>query len=410
MSLSSGSNNFTGSVTINDGVLNASATGARGSSSNTLTVASGATLQVQGSTSFAQALMLAGTLASVGGDNLLSGPVTLTASSTFDSAIVNRSLTLSGGISAGIYTPTFTGPGGAFESGVVTGSGGLAKGLTSADNGYLEFSGGGPNTFTGGVMIKGGRLDAFETGALGNNANTVTVANDAQFAVGGILIAQSVTLSGTSFDTEGQLSGVGGAGTISGAITLAANSTIGNIDGSNALTLSGGIVEGSFTPTFLGIGNILVSGPVTGSGGLTKGAAANDTSTLTLSSATSNFTGAVAINDGVVNVQSNNALGSSGNTVTVASGAALQLQGALSISQPLNLAGTGVGGSGSLVSIAASSTASGPITLSANATIDNATSATALTLSGGIVESTFTPAFIGVGTIIETVQSAAPAV
>ena len=407
---SSGSSNFTGSVAVNAGVLIVESNNALGSTGNTVTVASGANqaLEVQGSISISQPLSLAGTgqagaLASIGGNNTVAGPITLTANAFIGNTISGTALTLSGGITDSTFTLTFVGPGNVSESGAISGSGGLVKGSSpsGSDTGTLTLSSGTSN-FTGNVAIHEGVVNVQSNNALGSGSNTVSVVatNAALQVQGGISIAQPLSLAGTGVGGTGALDSAGGNNTVAGSITLAANSTIGNTASGTTLTLSGGIVESTFTPTFSGVGNISESGTISGSGGL----ASNDTSTLVLSGATSNFTGAVAINDGVVNIQSNNALGSTGNTVTVASGAELDLAGSISISQPLVVAGTGAGVTGdALAGVGGNATIDGLITLTANATIGNTASGTALTLNGGgINENTFTPTITGVGNVTIT--------
>ena len=70
----------------------------------------------------------------------------------------------------------------------------------------------------------------------------------------------------------------------------------------------------------------------------------NGAGTLTVSGANT-YTGATAVNGGVLRVQGNSALGTAAGATTVASGAALEVDGSgLAIAEPLTLNGTGVGG------------------------------------------------------------------
>ena len=404
-----GNNNFTGAVSVNSSTLAASNSNALGSSSNTATVASGAALDLEGSITIAQALNLSGT--GIGGsgalvngelvggtNNIVTGPITLLANATIASDSADL---LFNSINEQTFTTTLYAPASALEIGgnSISGSGGLnVTGNGGTSNVTL-----GADSFSGPVSITAATLYAQNSSALGNTSNTVTVASGAALGLegtgGGILIAQTLNLAGTGIGGTGALSSIFGNNTLSGPIALTANSTIDNTTSGTTLTLTGGIVESTFTPTFTGVGDISESGAITGSGGLSKGASTSDTGTLSLSSGSNNFTGAVAINDGIVNVQSNNALGSSSNTVTVASGAALDLQGGISIAQPLSLAGTGVGGTGALVNVSGNNTISNVISLAANSTIANTASATALILSGGVSEGSNTPTFAGSGNI-----------
>ena len=85
----------------------------------------------------------------------------------------------------------------------------------------------------------------------------------------------------------------------------------------------------------------------------------------------------------MINVQSNNALGATTGGVTVANGAALELQGGVTIgAKPLSVVGTGIANGGALRNISGNNTYGGDVTL-AGATRINSDSGT-LTLTGAI--------------------------
>ena len=338
-----GSNNFTGAVVVNYGILKVLNNNSLGNSSNSVTVNSPAALILDGPFSIAQSVSISGTGGGSGaleyeGGPTVQGSLTLNSNATINSINPDSSLLIDGGITEGTFTPTFASGddfSGATVSGPISGSGGL-----TVASGTLALTSGTSN-FTGSVAINSGLLNAQSNNALGSTGNTVTVASGAALQLqGGISIGQRLKLAGSS-----ALTSVGGSDTVTGPITLTANSTISNSVSGTTLTLSGGIAESTFTPTFTGTGNISDSGVISGSGGLVKGASSGDTGTLSLSSGSSNFTGAVTVNDGVLNVSATGALGNS-STVTVASGAALQVQGSSSVSQAVKLAGTGIGATG----------------------------------------------------------------
>jgi fibronectin-binding autotransporter adhesin len=82
--------------------------------------------------------------------------------------------------------------------------------------------------------------------------------------------------------------------------------------------------------------------------------------TLTLNG-TNTFTGAVAVEQGVLNIQSSSALGTTGGATIVSSGAALELQGNITVAEGLTVYGTGVSSGGVIRNISGNNTISGTI-------------------------------------------------
>ena len=82
------------------------------------------------------------------------------------------------------------------------------------------------------------------------------------------------------------------------------------------------------------------------------------------------FGGALVVNEGVVTIQHNNALGSPSAGTTVNSGAALEIQGSLTVAEPLTLSGTGYGNdnSGAVRSFSDKDTVPGNSTLTGTVT------------------------------------------
>lgn len=163
-----------------------------------------------------------------------------------------------------------------------------------------------------------------------------------------------------------------------GTITLGSASTIYVDNTSLTLTPSNGnaISGTNMGLTFNGGGATTVNGAISlGSGGLT-----NTAGTVSLMTANT-YSGATAVNGGILNVRNNTSLGTS--SVSVASGATLQLQDGITVSNALTLNGLGMGSNGSLRSISGVNEYSGNITLSTNAVRIN-TDANSLTISGNI--------------------------
>lgn len=160
----------------------------------------------------------------------------------------------------------------------------------------------------------------------------------------------------------------------------------------NAFTSTGGItsdVTGYFTATIsaavafsgsqtLSVGTddtLYMTGAVSGSGNITK----SGNGRLGLLGNNSTYSGTVAHNAGVLQIDDGNSLGTSGAGTTVASGATLEIcySSDFTSAEPLTIGGTGmaaqgafyIAGCGGLSQIGARATWSGNIALSANTTV-----------------------------------------
>jgi autotransporter-associated beta strand protein len=197
---------------------------------------------------------------------------------------------------------------------------------------------------------------------------------------------------------------------VSGASTIALDSTIGNVTMGNLTMASGaalGLVSGVAGQT-LTLGTTSLGGDATvntGSGVVTLTGAVSETAasgltktgagTLNLNAANS-YTGATAINAGTVNVV-DSGLGTAAGGTTVASGAQLVLKANYTAAEPLTLNGTGTTATNGALTTATSFGFAGPITLGSNAWIT--ASANTLTLTGGITNGTNQLTLAGAGTV-----------
>ena len=340
--------NGTGNLTISGGITNASGTNNLTLTDNNLTgsttlsgvIGTGAGSVTKNGVGTA---VLSGANTYTGGTTVNAG--TLAVSADANLGATSGALTLNGGTlnNTASYTTTRTATlgtnGGTFDTnigttltlnGIISGTGALTK----VDTGTLTL--GAANTYTGATNINAGTLTANVANAL-SSATAVTVATGATY-----------NLNGFS-DTIGSLAGAG-------AVTL----------GSATLTSGGTNASTTF------------SGVISGTGGLAK----NGTGTLTLSG-TNTYTGATTINTGVVNIQNNAALGAATAGTTVASGAALEVQGGLTaVAENLTLNGTGISSNGALRNVSGNNTVTGNITLGSASEIQSA--AGLLTLTGNI--------------------------
>ena len=218
-------------------------------------------------------------------------------------------------------------------------------------------------------------------------------------AGGQLTVSSGVTLTvtagtGTDIDVAGLVS-------VDGTMTIGAGADVGiesggTVDDGSAITGTGTITGSSGTLRAVGgsrtIGNpialtagLIVSGTadlsltavLSGTGTLTK----TGTGTLTLSAANT-YTGVTTISAGVVSVQNATSLGTTAGATTVASGAAINVDGTgLTIAEPItSLIGTGVSATGAVRNLANANTWSGAITLGGAASIGS--DAGTITLAG----------------------------
>jgi autotransporter-associated beta strand protein len=351
---------YTGATDIQDGTVILGATNGIGSNAAALTVAASATIDMHGFND---------TVGSIGGAGDLTNDGATTSTLT------------SGGSGA---SSTFSG---------VASNGSGVFALTKTGAGTLTLSG--ANTYSGTTTISGGSVDVQSATALGSPSGGTTVAtNTAIWLDGdGLLVAEPITsLRGSGISTSGSLRNLGGANTWSGSIALAGTTTFGSDAGT--LTLSGGITGTRRNLTIIGAGDTVISAAIaTTSGTLTKTGAG----TLTLSG-TNTYSGGTTVSAGVLDVQSNGALGAASTGTSVASGAAVQVDGnGLLITEPItSLIGTGVSGGGALRNLAGVNTWSGNVALGAGGATVSGDAGT-FTLSGTITGNTQPLTVQGIG-------------
>jgi fibronectin-binding autotransporter adhesin len=262
--------------------------------------------------------------------------------------------------------------------------------VTKQGTGKLVMSG--TNSYTGLTTVSAGVLNIQDDLALGTTAGGTIVTSGAALQIqGGIAVGnEALTLNGNGIASDGALRNISGNNSYAGTITLGSASTVSSDAGT--LTLSGGIVNGGFTSTFSGVGNIGESGVISGTGALVK----NGTGTVTLSGGNT-FAGSTTISTGILQVNTNNALGTAASGTTVANGAVLLLNNvSYTTAESLTLNGSGISNSGALRNSGTSSFA-GAINVATSAMI-NAGGGN-LTLSGGISKNGTTLTFAGGGTV-----------
>jgi autotransporter-associated beta strand protein len=169
------------------------------------------------------------------------------------------------------------------------------------------------NDYTGSTVVNNGILYATTSAAFGQSSGT-TVNNGGQvYITANVNIgAEPMTLAGVGDGNGALRKGGAGATTYGGALTLSSNTTI-VVDGGATLTLTNvaGIAGASNALVIVGGGTLTLGGPVSlGTNALTASVA-----TLNLNR-TNFYSGGTTLTAGIVNVNTNGALGSGPVTAT----------------------------------------------------------------------------------------------
>jgi autotransporter-associated beta strand protein len=194
--------------------------------------------------------------------------------------------------------------------------------------------------------------DGLISGGAGGGAGTWDTNTTANWWDG---VSLNVVWPNSGTDNDAVFAGTAGIVTLS-PLGVTANDLTFN---TNGYTLQGGILTlNGTTPTITTDSAVSASikSVIAGSAGLTKAGLG----TLVLSGENT-YSGSTIISAGVLNVQRGAAMGTS--SVSVTSGAALQIQGTFSIGNTLTLNGTGVSNDGALRNISGASKYNGNLTL-----------------------------------------------
>ncbi len=337
----SGANNYAGATMVNTGTLVLGNASALGTTTGGTTVASGATLDLNGQTVGAEPLTISGT--GLGGNGALINSSAVTA--TFGGTITNQTFTVGGsgninltGSINGTATLTKIGTGTLTLSGT-TDNNGLSLAVDAGTVVLAKTSSHAPNDVHAvgfdlpllGMVISGGTV---QLGGTGGDQ---------------IYDSANVTVTSGAFDTNGQNetfatlnlqgTGIGGGGalvnsafnvssnlTVTSGTTLTGDTTIGVASANSSLELDN-TISGNFGITKIGSGTLVLTGTNTFSGGLTV---ANGT----LQISTINNAGT----NGVLGNNTSVTLGSSGQTATL-----LYQNSSASTNMPFVLASGGTG-------------------------------------------------------------------
>jgi autotransporter-associated beta strand protein len=374
----SASNTYSGATMVSGGTLALSGNGSI-ASSPTITVASGAALNVSA----------LGSPFTLEAGQTLQGSGTVTGNAKLSGNVYPGSSGMAGTLNLSGNVEFQTGSFATFDLGATTTVGGSANDLLSIV-GDLNAAGelrinptAALDTQNSYRLINytGARSGTFSVTVLGSVAYTATLNYDTpgQVNVSFVFVPKALTWNGTvgSATWDQGVSANWLAGLNPSAFTNADAVTFDGTAANNNVQLSGALqpysveVTGDTAVVFLGTGKI------SGATGVVKGGSG----TLTLGT-TNDYTGTTAVNAGKLVVTNASSLGSAVSGTTVASGATLELSAAGPLSEPLTLAGVGVGGTEGALRNTLNATVSGPVALSANAVIQSANGV--LTLSGGV--------------------------
>ncbi|MDD2762351.1 MAG: autotransporter-associated beta strand repeat-containing protein [Opitutaceae bacterium] len=410
----SGANTYTGTTTVSTGILNLQNSNALGSGTIGATVASGATLQLQGAIDITgQTLTISGTgvggigaLNNVSGNNSWQGAdINLNANSSIVASAgqltIGDGTSFADSLNLGTRTLTLSGAGNIWVNSSITGTGSVIKSGTGTLTYYAN-----SNAYTGTTTINEGTLvvDVLAGSNQGINGGLVIgdgvgVADSAVVQLGqGATPSASEVISNTAavtirsdglfnlndqVETIGPLSMTGGHVStgangllyLNGNVTGNASSSMAVIDGVislNSTTRTFTIASGTASPADMTINAIVQQGS------LVKAGAGR----LALTGANT-YTGTTTVSAGVLNISNNSALGDVASGTTVNSGAALEIQGGISVgAESLTLNGTGISSGGALRNVSGNNSWAGAVTLGSASRINS--DAGTLTLNGGI--------------------------
>jgi fibronectin-binding autotransporter adhesin len=414
----SGANTYSGATTVSGGVLNIQNNSALGTGAGGVTVASGATLALQGGiTNNVETLTISGTgvggigaLNNASGANNWQGAVNLGASASIVNSDTNL-LTIGDtsytqAINLGANTLTFGGPGDIWLNSQIGGTGGV----TMTGSGTLTFYGL-ANSYTGATTVNNGTLVVdtyvgdpqqgivgnltigdgsgaassavvrFGQGATPNASDLISHTSAVSINTDGLLDLnnQDETIGSLSM-TGGQVSTGNGHLILNGDVTGNASTSQAVINGYvnlNGANRNFTIASQSASSTDMAVNAIVQNGS------LTKAGAGR----LALTGANT-YNGTTTVSAGVLNISNSLALGGTGGGTVVNSGAALEIQGGISVgTEALTLNGTGVSNGGALRNVSGNNSWAGNLAL-ASASRVNADAGT-LTLAGGVNSSNF---------------------
>jgi len=303
-----GTNTFaSGTVTLAGGTLDLNNNNALGSAAVVLTITGGNLDATNGAftNAFANAQNWNGDFTVTGTNNLNlgTGAVTLGASRTV--TVSANTLTVGGAIGGSGFGLTKNGTGNLILTGADTYTGG-----TTINAGMLSFNG--ANTFTAGtVTISGGTLNFNNANALGSAAVILTFNGGNIDATNGAVT--NAFANAQNWNSDFTFTGTNSLNLGTGAVTMNASRIV--TVSANTLTVGGAISGTGFGLTKNGAGTLDLTGAESYTGGTTVNAG-----TLEFNGTNTFASGTVTLAGGTLDLNNNNALGSSAVVLTITGG------------------------------------------------------------------------------------------
>ncbi|NQT39360.1 MAG: autotransporter-associated beta strand repeat-containing protein, partial [Planctomycetes bacterium] len=245
-------------------------------------------------------------------------------------------------------------------NGIVSGPGGMVvkeENNTGAQKRTLFLSG--ANTYTGATDITSGTVNIQHNNALGAGGHTTGtmtwIRNGAALELqGDITTNEHAHFQGAGPSGGGAIRNISGTNTMTDSYAMDANSTIGVDAGTLVFQTTrpeGSLYDapsGTYQLTKVGAGTLQFNGPNT-------------------------YSGITYINEGTINIRNDSGLGSGGHTsgtmTWIRDGAALELQGGITINEHAHFQGSGPAGLGSIRSISGNNTMTDRYAMDADSTI-----------------------------------------
>ena len=368
----SGTNTFDSRLIINGGSVeatNSASLGVGNSATGNTVVGDGASLRLNNTGSgfttterlslAGQGYGSAGALRNIDGNNTVSGTIVFTADSRIQSDA--DTLTLSNTLSGTGKNLSLGGAGNITISGALTTGAGAT--VTKDGAGTLTLSGTTANTNTGTTTVNGGTLVLNKTAAI------TAVAGD-------LVIGDGTGADTVRLDANNQIADTSTV-TLNSAAVFNVNGKTETIGGLNSAASTSQVQLGAGALTVTNSTANSYAGTLTGSGTLNKSGVGR----LTLSGASTSYTGTTNVNAGIVAISTGTALGS--GAVNVASGGNVEVQGNSTVANVFNIAGDGTGAlDGAIENFSGNNTLTGNVALTGNARIGSSSGTLTLSSAG----------------------------